>query len=147
MKIPKLLPAMIPLLILAGCASGNCRKNQAEASTVTAPEGTPPTATSATTAKDAKSPSKESTMAKPNDRVRVFKYDGSLQCNQGKAVPLETMKKELKDIRVFGAENKADSLMRIQQCGTPTGRANVYEIAREDLDAAKKLGFQLWTFD
>ncbi|MBX3019399.1 MAG: hypothetical protein KF767_16045 [Bdellovibrionaceae bacterium] len=123
--------------VLAGCASGNCRKHQAE---------TKAEAAAATTeTKATKNP--EAPMAKVTDRIRVFKYDGSLQCNQGKAISLETMQKELKGIEVFSSENKPDSLMRIQQCGTPTGRANVFEIARENLDAAKKLGFQLWTFD
>lgn len=116
--------------VLAGCTAGNCRRHQADPAAPSAAAKTP-----------------EAPMTKPTDRVRVFKYDGSLQCNQGKAVPLETMRQELKDIEVFASENKPDSLMRIQQCGTPTGRANVYEIAREHLDAAKKLGFQLWTFD
>lgn len=127
--------------LMMGCASGNCRKHQADQAAAN-----PAAIADAKPAnKPAKSP--EAPMAKVTDRIRVFKYDGSLQCNQGKAIAIETMQKELKGIEVFSSENKADSLMRIQQCGTPTGRANVFEIARENLDAAKKLGFQLWTFD
>lgn len=81
------------------------------------------------------------------DRVKIYKYDGSLQCSMGKAVPPEEMEKQLKGITVFSRENKADGMMRIQVCGTPTGRANVFEIERKDLEAAKKLGFQEWTFE
>lgn len=126
----------------SGCSSGNCRKNQGDDKSVAEARAKTSAEAPATTPTPT-----EAQMAKPTDRVRVFKYDGSLQCGQGKAVALESMKKELKGIEVFSSENKADSLMRIQQCGTPTGRANVYEIARDNLDAAKKLGFQLWTFD
>jgi hypothetical protein len=81
------------------------------------------------------------------DRVKVYKYDGSLQCNMGKAISVDEMEKQLKDIKVFARENKSDGMMRIQLCGSPTGRANVYEIERKDIEAAKKAGFQEWTFE
>lgn len=84
---------------------------------------------------------------KPTDRVKVFKADGSLQCGQGKAIPVAEMQKQLKGITVFSAVNKMDGLMHIQACGTPTGQSNVYEIDRADLEKAKKLGFREWTFD
>ena len=32
------------------------------------------------------------------DTVRVFRYDGSLQCGMGRAVPLDEMAKELKSL-------------------------------------------------
>ena len=80
-----------------------------------------------------------------SDRVKVFKADGSLQCGQGKKIALADMQNDLKDIKVYSAENKNDGLMHIQLCGTPTGNANVYEIDRKDLDAALKLGFKEWT--
>lgn len=138
----RFLKSFLPvgLVILAGCAAGNCRKNQMN-------DGINLAATPMEGAEVSGKPNEAAMATKPTDRIRVFKYDGSLQCNQGKAVPVETMQKELKNIQVFNAENKADSLMRIQQCGTATGKANVFEIDRKDLDAAKKLGFQLWTFD
>ena len=78
------------------------------------------------------------------DRIKVYKYDGSLQCGMGKAIAFEVMQKDLKNIKVYSAANKPDGLMHIQQCGTPTGTANVYEIDKKDLEAAKKLGFKLW---
>lgn len=80
------------------------------------------------------------------DHIRVYKYDGSLQCAQG-GQPVAEMQKELKGVQVFSAENKPDGLMHMQMCKSPTGKANVYEIDRRDLEAVKKLGFKLWTFD
>ena len=87
------------------------------------------------------------TQNKPNERVRVYKPDGSLQCGQGKAIPVGEMKNELKDISVFASENKADGLMHMQMCGAPTGKHNVYEINRADLEKAKSRGFKEWTWD
>ena len=78
--------------------------------------------------------------------VKVFKYDGSLQCGMGKPISLSDMQKELAGIAVYSAENKADGLMHIQACGTPTGRANVYEIEKAQLDTAKQKSFREWTF-
>lgn len=81
------------------------------------------------------------------DRVKVFKPDGSLQCNQGKPVPLNEMRKELDGLTIHQASQKNDGLMRIQKCGTPTGQCNVYEIDRAQLETALKRGFTEWTFD
>lgn len=83
----------------------------------------------------------------PAARVKVFKYDGSQQCGMGKAIPVAVMQKDLAGITVFTAENKADGLMHIQACGTPTGRANVYEIERTSLEVAQKKGFKEWVFE
>ncbi len=80
-------------------------------------------------------------------RIKVFKYDGSLQCGMGKAIPAAEMQKELEGITVYSAENKPDGLMHIQVCGSPTGRANVYEIDKSSLELAKKKGFKEWTFE
>lgn len=118
------------LLLALGCSTGNCR-NQKEAQMK-----------KETTSSEATTPISSETI----DRVQVYKYDGSLQCGMGKAIPLQDMQRELKNIKVFSAVNKADGLMHIQQCGTPTGTANVYEIEKKDLESAKKLGFKLWTF-
>jgi hypothetical protein len=81
------------------------------------------------------------------NRMKVYKYDGSLQCGMGRPVAISQMQKELAGITVYGAENKADNLMHVQACGTPTGAANVYEIDRTSLEAAKKKGFREWTFE
>lgn len=115
-----------PILALVACAQGNCRsqvqKNPKEAQLNAAPTS-------------------------PSERVFVFKYDGSLQCGQGKAIDVEKMAADLKGIMIYSKANKADGLMHIQQCGTPTGKANVYEIDRKDLAAAQKAGFKEWTWE
>lgn len=121
--------AVLAACSLIGCAQGNCR------SQISAPA-----------AKGQADASMKSS-SNPNDRVRVFKYDGSLQCGKGKAIAAEVMAKDLKDIKVYSFGSKADGLMHIQMCGTPTGKANVYEIDSTDLAAAQKLGFQQWTWD
>jgi PBP1b-binding outer membrane lipoprotein LpoB len=79
------------------------------------------------------------------NKVKIFKADGSLQCNQGVKINLDTMAKELEGIQIFSSENKHDGLMRIQLCGKPTGNNNVYEINVTDLDKALALGFKKWT--
>lgn len=81
------------------------------------------------------------------DRVRVYKPDGSLQCGQGRAIPLNEMEKDLKGIKTYSSINKNDGMMRIQVCGSPTGNHNIYEIDRKDLAAALKAGFKEWTFE
>lgn len=78
------------------------------------------------------------------NRVFVYKLDGSLQCEQGTKISIDTMKKDLQDIEVFSSENKHDGMMRTQVCGAPTGNCNVYEIDQKDLDKAVKLGFKKW---
>src|SRR5437879_6813935 len=69
------------------------------------------------------------------DTVKVFRYDGSLQCGMGQAVPLDEMAKELTaiSIKVLSSEKRVVSGFVIALCGTPTGIANVYEIAKDDL--------------
>ena len=120
------------LLIAVACANTNCREIR-EKSGVPAP----------VVAKDADPMTKTATA----DRVRVFKSDGSLQCQQGDAVPLSEMQKELAGLHVLAAMNTSDGLLRTQVCGSPTGKANVYTIPREELGAALKLGFKEWTND
>jgi hypothetical protein len=131
MKIQALLlPA---LFVLVGCGTGPCRGQKTETSTAAATSM-------------AANPELPMNQQKPNARVRVSKPDGSLQCGQGSATPLAKMQEELKDLPVYSSENKADGLMHIQVCGSPTGRHNVYEIDRTDLEKARALGFKEWTW-
>lgn len=129
--------------VLLGCATGKCvNANSANAASATAPAAaTTAPANTSTSGGNAMKP--ESKL----DRVKVYKPDGSLQCGQGKAIPVAEMQKELKDIKVFSSFNKNDGMMRIQVCGSPTGNSNVYEIERKNLEAAVKLGFKEWTYD
>jgi len=123
------------LIFTTACANKNCREVHQAATSSEANRINPPTP----------SPLEE----KPNSklRVRVFKYDGSLQCEMGSALSVEEMRKDLKGVLVYSTENRADGLMHIQQCGTPTGRANVYEIDRADLEKARAQGFREWLFN
>lgn len=118
-------------LLLAGCAQHHCRRppDTTQPVAVVAPEGeaVPIDATSR--------------------KVRVYKYDGSLQCGQGKAISLEQMATELKGVKIFASQKKSDGLMHIQVCGSPTGQANVYEILEGDVAKAEKSGFKKWTFE
>lgn len=77
-------------------------------------------------------------------KLKVYKPDGSIQCEQGSGKPAAEMAKELGDIKIFNTENKHDGLIRIQVCGQPTGQCNVYEISESDYPKAEKLGFKKW---
>lgn len=120
------------LLFFVGCTSGNCRSQQetpealAKAPKISMEELTHMKATS------------------KGQRVHVYKADGSLQCNQGQKIMPEEMEKELAGIRIYSKLNRNDGKMRIQLCGSPTGNCNIFEIDRENLDQALKLGFKEW---
>jgi len=79
--------------------------------------------------------------------VLVYKYDGSLQCGQGKAIGLDEMARDLKGIRIISKQKRPDGLMHIQVCGSPTGIANVFEISESDLAKAERAGFKRWSFE
>jgi flavin-binding protein dodecin len=111
------------VFLLVGCSTASCRLQEAE----NMQKATEKVATVST--------------------VKVYKYDGSLQCGMGKSIALVDMQVELKNIKVFTAVHKNDGLMRIQLCGSPTGDANVFEISRDDLEKALALNFREWTFD
>ncbi len=125
-------------LLTAGCQNKPCREIQAEkmAQKNEKNPGTPV---------DGKSVTPTQTTSAGQLKVKVFKPDGTLQCGMGSKIPLETMEKELKGIKVFSKTNQNDGLMRIQVCGAPTGQSNVYEISRTDLEKALKAGFKEWS--
>lgn len=124
----KLCLAFIGFAFLSACATGHCRKIR-------------------TTEKGSATVTEVADSKNEKKKVKVFKYDGSLQCGMGKQIPLDTMKKELGNITVYSSENKNDGLVHIQMCGSNTGKANVFEIDRDNLEKAMKLGFKEWTFD
>ena len=121
------LPAVVPN---AGTTSSEA------ASTTTAPPNAAPTPNEI--------PKETPTAAATT--VKVYKYDNSRQCGQGKALDLEDMAKQLKNVKVISQEKKNDGMMRIQMCGAPTGVANVYEIDQKDLKKAVKAGFREWKY-
>lgn len=77
-------------------------------------------------------------------KIKIYKPDGSIQCEKGTGIPVQEMAKELGDITIYNSENKHDGLMRIQVCGQPTGQSNVYEIGESDYPRAAGLGFKKW---
>lgn len=74
--------------------------------------------------------------------ISVYKYDNSKQCEWASGVPLKTMEKELKGIKVVSSIQKSDGKMYASKCGGPTGMINVYEIREKDVKKAEKLGFK-----
>lgn len=121
---------LLLIVSLIGCASGHCRK----ATPITGQVITPEAAVDKKGKVDAR-------------KVLVYKYDGSLQCGMGKALPLDIMSREFGEIKIFSQKKKPDGLMHIQMCGAPTGMANVYEISEAELGKAETLGFKTWSFD
>jgi hypothetical protein len=118
----------LSLFALIACQSGNCRSNRTD--------------------KEKESKKSDALVnTGSQNRIKVFKYDGTLQCGMGKSIPLAEAQKELAGLTVYSADNKNDGLMRIQVCGAPTGRANVFEIDLSALDKAKAMGFKEWTFN
>ncbi len=121
----------LALAFNVGCVTGNCRSVKEAQKT---PEQIQ---------REALAPANTNSKT----RILVYKYDGTLQCGMGKQIGLDEMKAQLKGVNIFSAENKSDNLMHVQACGTPTGRANVFEIDNSQIETAKKAGFQEWTFD
>ena len=119
------------MLGLVSCAQGHCRRQS------DAPEAAQPLA--ATPIVNAK-PSEQ-------DRIFVYKYDGSLQCGMGNPIALEVMARELGNIPVISSQKKNDGLMHIQVCGSVSGKANVYEISAKFQKEAEANGFKRWTFE
>lgn len=149
-----------------GCTTGNCRQlghAEAQSPAVVAPASSAAdkaTGTSAVPVKPAgiaKSdkgvtpPAGKADAKKPAvvENIIVYKYDGSLQCGMGKAIPVEDMGKELTavGIRVSAREKKSDGLMHIQVCGQPTGMVNAFTIPSDRLKEAEQLGFRKWNFE
>ena len=149
-KIPNLLKKLIPtrllvfkslfILVLAFSFSCQTKPCKIEERSTQSSAGESETSSQTKLTDEAQKALKGTQMS----RVKIFKADGSLQCNQGKKISLDEMAKQLKDIKIYSSENKHDGLMRAQMCGRPTGFNNVYEIDVDNLDKAVKLGFNKW---
>lgn len=76
-------------------------------------------------------------------KVWVYKEDGSIQCEAGKARALSEDEAILKEagVKVFNSKKDTDGMMRIQMCGSPTGAINSFEITLSDLEKAIANGF------
>ena len=82
------------------------------------------------------------TGSSPWHPVKVYKSDGSLQC-QGDGTSVEEMQRELTDrgIAVACGQKASDGSAHVTVCGASTGSINVYTIDAEDLAQAQSLGF------
>lgn len=83
------------------------------------------------------------------ERIWVYKYDQSKQCDLKPGISLESMQKDFNEmkIQVYDSKKQYDGLMRIQACGAFTGLANLFLISIEDLDKANSRGYQQWDFN
>jgi hypothetical protein len=81
--------------------------------------------------------------------IKIFKFDGTLQCSMGKEITLEEMQKEIVDRGVQVLSKKKDKVPYYisDMCGLPTGEVNVFEISAKDYKKINNLGYILWVFD
>lgn len=115
--------ALLPA-VLVNCAEGHCRKPTLQ------PDEAKPVS-------DTESQS---------ETVLIYKYDGSLQCKPGHAIPLDTMARELEGIPIISSAKKRDGQMHIALCGSATDMTNSYEIPSQHLRNAESKGFKRWDF-
>lgn len=75
--------------------------------------------------------------------VKVFRYDGSVECEQP-GITLDEMMQELTDagIEVICAQKSHDGLARTAVCGAGTGNINVYVIPVAARQTALDIGFR-----
>lgn len=79
---------------------------------------------------------------RPCNDTKVFKYDGSRQCENA-GIPLDEMAQELISggVDVICAQKASNGMMYPAVCGAGTGAINVYLIHPENLADAEALGF------
>lgn len=77
-------------------------------------------------------------------RVWISRPDGSLQCQNGSGKSVSESARDLAGVVVYRRETRLDGLMRVQLCGTPTGRLHVFEIDERRLKEAERRGFTLY---
>ncbi|MBY0383843.1 hypothetical protein K2X05_01680 [bacterium] len=112
------------LMGLVACTSGQCKR-----------DGTP------VLTDEEKKTISEQDLA--NEIILVGKSDQSLQCGYNVGMTIEAMAQELTGIQVLKTEKRHDGLMRIQNCGAPTGMMNVYSIYRKDVKKAVRMGYKV----
>jgi hypothetical protein len=82
-----------------------------------------------------------------SETVKVYKFDGSVSCDQSSGTSIENMRLELmkRKIPIISANCGTDGLVRAAVCGIDTGRVNVFEIRTDVYSSAIALGYQLVT--
>jgi hypothetical protein len=129
----KYILATVFLSFMFSCSTTTCKPNE----TTDAANAKQPVAGETTV-------SPTTTMTNQIKKIKIYKPDGSVQCEQGSGTSAADMQKQLGDIKAYSAETKSDGLIRIQVCGQPTGNCNVYEINETDFAKASTLGFKKW---
>lgn len=82
--------------------------------------------------------------ATPEAPMMVYRSAGALQCEPGSGRNLAQDEAALAHAGIASrcARVVDDGRLRIQQCGTDSGRYHRFQIAARDLPAAEALGFQ-----
>lgn len=141
MEATRVLSYIIVVLIfgalIGGCASRPCRQPRAPELDQTVKQ--PPPAQSATSLNGESPPNENAPL-----KVRVYKSDGSRQCERRGGKSVEATERELAGIPVYHREKRSDGLMHIQVCGSPTGIINIFEIDSSNLKQAEERGFKRW---
>lgn len=137
----------------AGCQSHPCREPRApELDRTKAPEssagsidgksGAASDGTKAATGGTPAASAGSNTGAAEPNLVRIYKLDGSRQCEKKPGVAIDIMERELAGIAVHSRDKRKDGLMHVQVCGSPSGMINVYEIEMPFLKQAEQRGFK-----
>jgi hypothetical protein len=80
----------------------------------------------------------------PTHLVKIYKYQGSLQC-QGGGESLKQMRRQLlkAGVKVKQANCGVDGMMYPSVCGAADGKINIFTIPRTSLTKAQAQGFNL----
>tara|TARA_B100001248_G_C27163827_1_gene354744 strand:+ start:225 stop:605 length:381 start_codon:yes stop_codon:yes gene_type:complete len=109
---------------MVSCAQGHCRKSEMIG--------------------EARAQTKTSAEPSDSKTIKVFKADGSRQCEKDSGVSLDVMSKQLGPIKIYSSKKQHDGLMHASVCGGITGYVNVYEIDASQLKSAEDSGFKVW---
>lgn len=83
-------------------------------------------------------------VAHADDRIKVYKPDGTLQCGQGDEIPIREMAKDLRKagVGILSSRKGHDGRFRTTMCGASTGNINIFSIRASDGPLAAELGFR-----
>ena len=78
-----------------------------------------------------------------SETVKIYKYDGSVSCDQTLTLTMESVKHELTDhkIPVLSSTCANDGIVRAAVCGIKTGNMYVFEVSKEEYPKTRALGF------
>lgn len=76
--------------------------------------------------------------------IKVYKEDGSKQCDLSSGVAPEVMRTELisKGIDVICSQKGTTGMVYLAVCGAETGAINIYQIHSQNLQDAENIGFK-----